>query len=276
VTEQLGRRCALVLLAALSFAMVVGLLAWGPIRLDGLSSRFADPHRLAGLPNGAVVLTNLPIVLAGLWGWVATRRSSWPREVRLPWQAFHGCVIVGGLTSALHHLMPSEPGFVAAQFVVSAAFVMLTFGVLAERVSPRFGSPGGLRLAGMLVGIALALVTLDAAAGSAIDLRPFVALQFLPVLLIPSGAVSLPGPLTRSADWLAMLSLYAAGKILDAADAQVLLRTGWIGGHSLMHLCLAGVVAWLAYRAACAPAAGTATACADDSSKCKTSLTTAS
>lgn len=273
MTEQLGRRCVLVLLAALSFAMVVGLLAWGPIRLDASVHRYADRQSRAGLPHAVTVLANLPIVLTGLWGWIATRRSRWSREVRLPWQAFHAFVVAGGLVAAVYHAMPGDLGYVWAQLTLSAAFVMLTFGALAERVSPRFGSPQGLRLAAVLVCICLALVLLDVATGQPIDLRPFVVLQVLPVLLIPAGAVSLPGAFTRPVDWLAMLTLYAASKILDIVDAGVLHRTGWISGHALMHLCLAGVVGWLAYRAAREPANESAEA---DSSSRSVSMTTAS
>lgn len=273
MTGQLVRRCVLVLLAALSFALAVGLLAWGPIRLEASVHQYADPHVRVGFPHAANVLANLPIALAGAWGWIATRRSRWPREVRLPWQAFHACVVAGGLTAALYHLRPGDGGYVAAQLALSAAFVMLTFGALAERVTSRLGSPWGMKLAAILVCGALALVAGDAVTRSPIDLRPLIVLQVLPVLLVPAGAVTLPGPCTRSTDWLAMLSIYAGGRLLDFVDLAVLRWTGWIGGHTLMHLCLAGAVGWLAYRAARAPALEAAEV---DSSSRSVSLTTAS
>ena len=62
---------------------------------------------------------------------------------------------------------------------------------LAERVSSRFGSTQGLRLAGVLLGVAIVLVVFDAALGRAIDLRPFI--------LYGDRIRVLPGGLTRVA-----------------------------------------------------------------------------
>lgn len=267
MTAPLDRRCVAVLLAALSFALGVGLLAWGPIRLDPSAYRHA-----AGPASAADVLVQLPTFLVGVWGWIATRRSGWPPELRLPWRAFHGCAIAGAIAAAIHHAVPGVVGYVATQLILCAAFVMLTVAALAERVSPRFGSTRGLQWAAALVGVALALVASDA--GGAVDVRPVVLLQVLPVLLVPAGAVLLPGPFTRTVDWLILLSLYGAGKVLDVADTTILQWTGWIGGHAAMHLCLAGVVGWLAYRAACAPSADASLEA--DSSKSKVWLTTVS
>jgi hypothetical protein len=88
------------------------------------------------------------------------------------------------------------------------------------------------------------------------DLRPLLFLQLLPVLLIPAGALGLTGAYTAKTDWLVILGLYVTARACDAGDDTVLRFTGQaISGHALMHLCLAGVTAWLAYRARAAAAA---------------------
>lgn len=86
-----------------------------------------------------------------------------------------------------------------------------------------------------------------------IDLRPYLLMQLLPVLLLPAGALGLAGTHSRSGDWLLMLAIHVAAKGFDFADAEIYTATGWIGGHALMHLSLAGVAGVLAYRAANAP-----------------------
>ena len=78
---------------------------------------------------------------------------------------------------------------------------------------------------------------------------------------------------TRAGDWLVMLIVYAAAKFFDVFDAQVHALTGWIGGHALMHLALAGVAGQLAYRAA---SAASAVAEGDPAVRAQTSLNTAS
>lgn len=272
VIEQLGRRCALAILAALTLAMVVGLLAWGPVPLAASAHQYADQRRWLGLPQAINVIVNLPLLLVGLWGWHATRSSAWPLPLRLSWMGFHACVAGGSLIAAAYHVAPGDIAYVLAQIVMSAAFVLLTLGMLAERVNTRFGTKPGLAVLVVLaVATAAAFAAGDGGPGS-IDLRPFLLLQLLPVLLIPAGALSLPGTHTHGTDWLLMLVAYAAAKAFDLADGGIFAATGWVSGHTLMHLSLAGVAAVLAYRAAKAPSA----ALDDGPTQRQTSLNTAS
>lgn len=272
MTDALGRRCALVLLAALTLATLVGLLAWGPVPLDAGVHHYADQRRWFGLPNAGNVLANLPLLLVGLWGWRATQASGWPAPLRRAWAGFHACVVGGSAIAAIYHVAPTTAGYVLAQMAMSAAFVLLTLGMLAERVDARFGAHPGATTAA-LVGLAtLAALASGAAADGTVDLRPFLLLQLIPALLIPAGALSLPGTHTRPSDWLTMLVAYAAAQGFDVADAAIHATTSWLGGHALMHLALAGVAAQLAYRAAVA----VAVASGSDTTRVQTSLNTAS
>jgi hypothetical protein len=254
VTEQLGRRCALAILAALALAMVVGLLAWGPVPLDAAAHQYADQRRWLGLPHALNVLASLPLLAVGVWGWHATRSSSWPTALRTPWQAFHVCVALGSLAAVAYHAAPSDGGYLVAQLVTSAGFVLLTAGMLAERVSTTFGSRAAMAAAAALLAATAAAVGVGAGAAGATDLRPILLLQWLPVLLIPAGVLGLPGRHTRGMDWIVMLVAFSLSKAFDLADTPIFASTGWISGHALMHLSLAGVAGRLAYRAASTPA----------------------
>lgn len=247
----------------MTLAIAVGLLAWGPVLLHASAHHYADLRSLAGLANGINVLFCLPMLLTGMWGWRALGRSAWPVALQTPWRWFFACVAVSAGLAAAYHLAPGDVGYLAAQAVAAGGFTLLLCGFLAERVDPRFGSRVACLAALGLAGLAACL----AALGSAPDVRPLLLLQLLPVLLIPAGALSLSGRHTSTADWLVMLGLYALARLSDVGDAAVLRFTGGaVSGHALMHLCLAGVAAWLAYRAGAAasvraaPAAGLAQA----------------
>jgi hypothetical protein len=272
VTEPLGRRCALVLLAALTLAALVGLLAWGPVPLDADVHRYAEARRWLGLPNAGNVLANLPLLLVGLWGWRVTRDSGWAAPLRRAWMGFHACVAGGSLIAATYHVAPNAAGYVLAQIAMSAAFVLLTLGMLAERVHVRFGARPFATTVALLGAATLVALASGATGDGAIDLRPFLLLQLLPVLLIPAGALSLPGTHTRASDWLLMLVAYAAAQGFHFADAAIHAATGGLGGHALMHLALAAVAAQLAYRAATAASAVSARA---GTTRAQTSLNTA-
>lgn len=256
MSEPLGRRCALALLTAMGTATVSGLIAWGPVLIEPAAHAYADTRSWGGLNNAANVLASLPLLAAALWGGLSTRASRWSDELRRPWTAFHACAGAAAVVAALYHASPGDAGFVLAHALSAAGFVFLSLGVLAERVHARFGSTAAMFAAGLLVLLGCALLLVNAATGRGIDMRPLVLLQVLPVLLIPAGALWLPGKHTRSSDWLIMLAAYAASKAFDAADAEVLAVTGWVSGHTLMHLCLAAVAGWLAYCAAGAASLG--------------------
>jgi hypothetical protein len=269
MSEPLGRRCALALLVAMTLAVLTGLLAFGPITLTNTARAYADSRTRIGLPNAVNVLSSLPLVFVAAWGWRATRRSRWPVGLQRAWSTFHTFAMAIGVLSAIYHVAPSDIGFLLAHVAAGGAFVFLTLGVLAERVHAGFASPRGLAAAAGIVMLTALPVARAALLGGPIDLRTFLLPEMLPVLLIPTGALSLPGAHTRSADWIGMLLAYAVGILCDRADAAVLAATGWISGHALMHLGFAAVAGWLAYCAARASASK-----AGDSTLRQTSLKT--
>ena len=247
--EQLGRRFALVMLASMLLATMMGLMAWGPVLLSSQVHDYADNRAWLGIPGAANVWVNLAMLAVGSWGWRATRASPWPLQLRTPWQLFQACAAVSALLAALYHAWPGDTLFVAAHAATAACFTMLTLGMLAERVHSRFGSPlsCGLLLLGavLLAGVVL----IGRSLGSPVDMRPLLMLEIIPMLVIPAGALSLPGRATQALDWIVVLSLYALAKLLESGDALVLQISGWVSGHTLMHLALTAAVGWMAYCA---------------------------
>lgn len=245
MSDLLGRRCALVLLAAMAAALATGLLAWGPVPLAAVAFDHADERRWLGVPNAFNVFASLPLLFAAGWGLRTTRAAPWPPGLRRAWTAFHACAAAGALLAALHHLYPSFATWLPATTAMCAGFGMLAAGALAERVDERLARPPA--LIGLGTVVLLAALWVGWHGGG--DVRPFLLIEALPVLLLPAGALSLTGVHTRAGDWVLMLAGYAVAKLADLADARLYAASGWIGGHALMHLLLAGVTAWLAYAA---------------------------
>lgn len=243
--ESLGRRCTLVLLVAMVLALVTGLLAWGPIPLTAADLRHAGTRGRPGLPHVLNVLAALPQVLVGAWGWRITRSCTWPLALRRPWSAFHACTLLAGLLAMLYHAQPGRIGWIAGHTALCAAIATLGAGALAERVDARFGRVPTVAL---LLGCVL-LAGLVVMAGDGADLRPLMLFEFAPALLLPAGAIALPGTVTRGADWLLMLLGFGLARLAHTYDAGLLAATGWISGHAAMHLLLAGVSGWLGYCA---------------------------
>lgn len=245
-----GRRGVLASLGSLMLLVVIGLLAWGPLPISAQAHRYADARAWLGVPNGANVLVNLPLFWLAVWGWCATRVSAWPRALRLPWQGFHLCVMAAALGAAMYHAAPGDMLMVAARTLQACAFVLLALGLLAERVDPRFGSGAACSGAIALTALAGLVVALAGRQQGVADLRPLLLFEAIPVLLIPAAVLRVPRDQTSTSSWLVALALYSGAKLFELTDAPIFKATGWISGHTLMHLGCAGVVGWMAYRAA--------------------------
>jgi hypothetical protein len=271
--QALSRRSVLMLFAAMAVALAAGLLAWGPVVL------VSDTQRHTGTPGSVAnylhTLATVPMLLVGLWGWKAVRRSRWTPSVQRPWAWFFASVSLAGSMDALSTLaFLNDAGRVLAHAVAASGSSLLLLGFLAERVDARFGSIKACIGAAVTASIAALAWWIDAASLGSGDLRVLLLLTILPLLLIPAGALDLRGRYTSAADWLWLLSLYAIALMCGLADASILEWNGWVGGHTLMQLAMAGVAAWIALRCSSGRRATQGFGAFGDSSQRKASLYT--
>jgi hypothetical protein len=239
---------AAVLLAAL-------VLLWhGPIAQWPGYHAFADSRAWLGLPNAANVLSNLPFAVIGLWGlWrIGVQRRAALGAGALGWALFAFAVACTALGSAVYHWAPSNFTLVFDRLPIAWACAALACAFLAERVAPAWGRAGPLALA--LLGASLSVAwwwfTEQGGAG---DLRPYLFVQFLPMLLVPLVLLLKIGPggggQVSGSAWWTVLALYAAAKGFEVADHAVLQALHFSSGHTLKHL-LAAAAAWWMLRAA--------------------------
>lgn len=243
MTPEWSHRSSILLLVAMTVALAFGFLAAGPMPIAPAQHRFADMRAWGALREAMNTVCGLPLVALAVWGLKRTRRTLLPSTLSRPWQLFFVLSACGGLLGMVYHQQSEDAAYVLAQTFVSGASTALLLGFLAERVDGRCGK-------GWVCFSALVVVLLGAALWCADgDLRVLRLLQALPVLLIPAGALSLPGRHTAGADWGLMLLAYAGGHVLALFDQAVFDLLGWISGHALMHLSMAVVIGRLAYRA---------------------------
>lgn len=253
MTTRLSKGCTLVLLLSMSLALAAGLLAWGPLSLSDANHLFADGRMLFGIPNGLTALACLPMCAVCVCGMQNVLHADWPSALCRPWLGFFTLAFMMAASAALYHLAPDNLGWAIGSTFAAGAFALLLLAFLAERVDARFGSPVAVSTAVVLaLGAGAWWLAGEMLIGRG-DLRPLLLLQALPALLIPAGALSLPGRHSSGGDWLFVFGLYGAARLLEQADAAVFAATGLLGGHALMHLLLAAGTAWLAYRASGAP-----------------------
>jgi hypothetical protein len=254
MSPRMSQGCALVLLLAMTLAMAAGLMAWGPITLAPPDHVYADQRVWAGIPSAFNTLSCLPLLGASVWGMLATSRQRWPATLRGPWLGFFALCGAMTLASLLEHADPGDGIFALAHGFGAAAFIMLGLAFMAERMDALFGTRPALAAGMAVAGCATAWWFIGQWSFGQGDLRPVFFFEWLPLLLLPAGALSLRGDHTRPGDWFAALGLYVLSRAAGLGDSLIFGWTsGTVSGHSLMHLLLAGSAASLAYRASVVP-----------------------
>jgi hypothetical protein len=68
------------------------------------------------------------------------------------------------------------------------------------------------------------------------DLRPYLLLQVLPLLLIPLWQAISRAPRTDRIAFAAAMTLYVVAKLAELLDHQIANTLGFVSGHTLKHL----------------------------------------
>lgn len=247
----LPRDWRLALLVATGVAAVA--LAWAMPRIPQPQGYldFADRRTLLGVRNAADVLSNVPFALVGAAGLlVLRRRLPWrdPRE-RTPWIVFFLGVVATSAGSAWFHLDPRNETLVWDRLPMAIGFMALFSALLAERVSAAAAARllWPLALAG--VGSVFWWFTSERAGDG--DLRPYLLVQYYPLLAIPLVLALFPRRFTLDGAWLGALGAYLLAKVAEIGDREVFAVGGIVSGHTLKHLFAAGgigVLAWMLAR----------------------------
>ena len=223
---------------------IAGFLLLPPIAQDPSYHNFADRRGLFGITSFLNLATNLAFLAVGVAGiLLCVRRHE--LGVRRAWMACFIGVALVSFGSAYYHLAPDNGTLVWDRLPMSIVFMALSVAVLAEYVNPR------LEKYLLLPAIALGLASViywhftD-------DLRPYVLVQFLPLLMIPMILLLFRNPRKDRAFLLAAFVIYLVSKVAEYFDRKVFEWTGeMISGHSLKHLLAATallVVYWMLRR----------------------------
>jgi hypothetical protein len=234
---------------ALATVALAGLL-WlhGPIAQSADYHAFADDRAWLGLPNAANVLSNLPFLAVGAWALWRLRRAPATSTSLAAWRVFALALVLTAVGSSAYHCAPSNASLVGDRLPIAWACAALASAFLGERVGTHWSHIRMLvaTLAIATLGVAFWWLTERAGQG---DLRLYLFVQFLPMLLVPLGlglGLAATTPVAAPARaWWTVLGCYAAAKLFEMADRQVLASLGGLSGHTLKHLVAAAGAAWL-------------------------------
>jgi hypothetical protein len=216
------------ILIAIALLLLAGALSLPPLPQDPAYHVFAYQRALAGVPNFANVVSNLPFLVFGLLGLaVSVWRGS---GARIGWATFFAGVALVSLGSGYYHLSPDNTALVWDRLPMTVAFMGLFVALIAEHMAPS--------LERYLLAPAVAAGILSIAWWHyADDLRLYGWVQFAPLLILPITLALFPGRYSHRRYLLYGFSWYVLAKIAEWYDSELFTATnGLLSGHTLKHL----------------------------------------
>ncbi|MHC2334943.1 hypothetical protein [Bradyrhizobium sp. USDA 4454] len=234
--------------ALITIGIIAAFAAHGRIAQPANYCDFADHSALFGIPHAGDVLSNAGFALVAIWGWLAL----WPRrdsaQLRAGWPGYRLFLIGLFLTafgSTYFHLAPGNGRLTWDMLPIALAGAGLLVGVRGDTHPGSRANIEAIALALFAAaGVAWWVTTDRHGAG---DLRPYLLLQVLPLVLIPLWQWIDRTPRTERIAFGAAIGLYVVAKLAEVLDHQIANTLGIVSGHTLKHLlatAATAVVVW--------------------------------
>ncbi|MBM5571744.1 MULTISPECIES: hypothetical protein [Deefgea] len=206
-------------------ALTIGMAINGPIaQLEGYHS-FADTVMRFGIVNCGDVCSNLGFALVAVWGVFYL----WPRraQLNLGFTLFVLAIFLTAIGSSYYHWMPNDERLVWDRIPISLACAGLLAGVWQDFSPQKNQWP-------LVIALSIFAIVGVVYWYYSGDLRLYLALQILPLVLIP--AWQWHAPKAERLTFAAAIALYVLAKIAELADYQIYALLGFMSGHTLKHL----------------------------------------
>jgi hypothetical protein len=231
----------LLLFGLLGTAVTLGMPR---IPQDPAYHNFADKRIWLGIPHTLDVLSNLPLMAAGIFGFSLICRNR--RDESFLMQAvLFGALALTGCGSMYYHWQPANGTLVLDRLPMAAMFMSFFAVMIADRIGLRAGQCLFWPLVGL--GILSVLQWWWSELQGAGDLRWYLLVQFLPMALLPIMVTVFPPRFTHNQDVWPVMYWYALAMVFECYDAEIFGWNGFVSGHTLKHLC-AGAAAWFMVR----------------------------
>lgn len=218
-------------------ALITGAFLLEPIAQDPAYHLFADTRQFLGIANFWNVASNILFLYAGIRGlhYLSTGDTSGILPSLIPaYRVFFIGVLLTAFGSGWYHSGPGLDSMVWDRLPMTLVFMSLFAIVLGEHVSESLGRRTLVPL--LLVG-AGSVIYWSLTEGRGIgDLRPYVLVQFLPMMMIPMILLLYASYFDRAEFFWGMVVIYGAAKLIELFDSEIYLAGELISGHSIKHL----------------------------------------
>ncbi|WP_244063297.1 hypothetical protein [Bradyrhizobium sp. Ce-3] len=229
--------------AIITIGIIAAFAVHGRIAQPAHYNDFADQSALFGIPHAGDVLSNAGFALVAIWGWLALRPHRSSDRLRAGWPGYRLFLIGLFLTafgSAYFHLAPGNGRLTWDMLPIALAGAGLLVGVRGDTQPVSKTNPGSKTnieaiLLGLYAAASVAWWVLTDRHGAG-DLRPYLLLQVLPLILIPLWQSIYRAPRTDRIAFAAAMALYVLAKLAEVLDHPIADTLGFVSGHTLKHL----------------------------------------
>lgn len=239
------RSVAILSITVISIAVLFSL---EPIAQNPAYHQFADQRSMMGVPNFWNAISNLPFLLVGIMGLYRlfqNNRINIVPDIKTAYILLFGGVLLVTFGSAYYHLWPSNHTLVWDRLPMSLAFAALFAVVVGEFASARLSKH--ILWPMVFIGMFSVIYWHFSETRGTGDLRLYILVQFLPMLLIPVLLWMSDPRFTLSSGYWLMLGAYALAKGCEHFDLTIFNAFGVISGHSLKHI-MAALAVYLLLR----------------------------
>lgn len=213
------------------------LLLHGPVAQLPHYHEFADQATWLGIPHAGDVLSNLPFAFIALWGMMrlwAVRYHPAVYAGRYGYALFLTGLLLTAIGSSYYHLAPSDARLVWDRLPIALLCAGLLAGARAENLPNENGKVCAFLLAVFaVISVDWWRITGENGIG---DLRPYLLLQLLPLILIPMWQAIYRAPQQDRIAFGAAAVCYVLAKLCEISDHAVYSLLGVVSGHTLKHL----------------------------------------
>ena len=221
------------LLYLLSIIGIVIIFFIKPIQQNPDYHNFADTNEMFSIPNFWNVISNVPFVIIGFIGIIQILKSLNRNPLKSNYLWFFIGILLTGFGSGYYHLNPNDTTLIWDRLPMTISFMSFLSIIIGELINVASGKK--LLYPLLIIGfLSIAYWVFFQ------DLRMYVLVQFLPIILIPIILFLSKNNLNfKKYFWLILLT-YSIAKFLESYDLFIYSITfEMISGHTLKHFAAA-------------------------------------
>lgn len=225
-----------VVITLISMLGLAGVLTLDPIAQNPEYHLFIDQKNIMGIPNFWNVISNLPFLLVGIMGLYSIFRShkiSLITEIKTAYIMFFLGVSLVAFGSGYYHLSPNNGSLLWDRLPITVAFMALFSIIITEFTSSRLGKLSLWPL--VFFGAFSVLYWYSTENSGKGDLRLYILVQFLPMLLIPLILFFFKSKFTDTNGYWFLLFAYTLAKAFEYFD-EAIHNILLLSGHSIKHI----------------------------------------